>query len=61
MKNLNDLTIKEYNDYATLLDEGKADGNVIYFQLWKYLILKILINLIIMIFKKNGIKLKVCH
>ena len=28
MKNLNDLTIKEYNDYATLLDEGKADGNV---------------------------------
>ena len=27
MKNLNDLTIKEYNDYSILLDEGKADGN----------------------------------
>lgn len=28
MKNINDLTIKEYEQYAKLIDEGKVDGNV---------------------------------
>ena len=28
MKNINDLTIKEYNQYAKLIDEGKVDGKV---------------------------------
>ena len=53
MKNLNDLTIKEYNDYSIILDEGKADGNVDIFSIME-IYSAVFINILIVSLSHNS-------